>query len=280
MSSKEPVKNVAAQQHITPAPTPNLPTYDNQPIANTFIERARLATGSLTPHDVQRLQRTLGNQAVLRLYFSQTQPTTPEKDIHRNDAGGSSATGTVSNNVIQRVRHRRKEYKNERQRLSTEKRMGSVVESMEQAQQEQEDEAYEAEFDQYLSEAMSLILGEENNGVGGGVRFGSFWQAYDNKYWDAVEVTAQGNDNEDQSDSSSESNSETSESDSEDEEYNLVLKPGVKPAVAIDFLFADLDKWAFDCADAIQVARWYAMRHAMGAKEFNKSMSGMSFVLR
>lgn len=60
----------------------------------------------------------------------------------------------------------------------------------------------------------------------------------------------------------------------------LVLKAGKRPSDAIDALFAHLDIWSVDCAEFIQVAEWYAMRHAYGAEEFNRRVQGLSFDLR
>jgi hypothetical protein len=198
---------------------------------------------------------------------------------------GQSAA--AAGGVAQLERTRRKEYKKERERLASQKRMGPVIESMEQAAEEQEQAEYEAEFDSYLREGMELILGENAGGIGGGVRFGSFSMAFDATYWNRVLLEPEGSSNTEESDSDGdESNSETdetasSDSDTEDEpEYKLVMKSGVKPAAAIDYLFDNLTEWALDCAEAIQVARWYAMRHAMGAKKFNSAMPRMEFALK
>jgi hypothetical protein len=59
----------------------------------------------------------------------------------------------------------------------------------------------------------------------------------------------------------------------------LVLKSGKRPSDAIDSMFADLSKWRVDCAQFVQVAEWYALRHAYGADEFNKKV-GSTFELR
>jgi len=67
MSSKEPAKNSATkpQANLTPARRATVPDY--QPDADTLVERTRMAPNPLTPHDVLRLQRTIGNQAVGQL---------------------------------------------------------------------------------------------------------------------------------------------------------------------------------------------------------------------
>lgn len=59
----------------------------------------------------------------------------------------------------------------------------------------------------------------------------------------------------------------------------LSLKSGKLPSDAIDAMFADLKNWSVDCAQFVQVAEWYALRHAYGAAEFNKR-AGSSFKLR
>ena len=61
-----------------------------------------------------------------------------------------------------------------------------------------------------------------------------------------------------------------------DDEFGrkLKLKSGKQPSDAIDAMFADLSKWSVDCAQFVQVAEWYALRHAYGAEEFNKKVGG------
>ena len=59
----------------------------------------------------------------------------------------------------------------------------------------------------------------------------------------------------------------------------LSLKSGKRPSDAIDAMFGDLKKWSVDCAQFVQVAEWYALRHAYGAEEFNKR-AGSTFNLR
>ncbi len=191
------------------------------------------------------------------------------------------SSSSAGSSVFQMARKRRKEFKNERQRLATAKRNGSGEQVKERIEEEA---AYEDDFDQYLTEGMQLILGEDLGGTGYGVRFGSFSedtkespakQKYDIRYWDVIEEPSGAN----QDQSGTESDREDSESDDEPE-YKLVLKSGVKPSDAIDSLFDNLEKWALDCAEAIQVARWYAMRHALGAEKFNWSVKGMEFALK
>jgi len=166
--------------------------------------------------------------------------------------------------VVQLGRVRRKEFKNERQKLALEKRMEPEPDPRDVERDEAAE--YETTFDRHLRHGIKLILGSEAGGIGGGVRFGSFWQAFDKSHWKLVTTPAP-----------------VQESDSDDEEEpdrKLVLKGGTKPSAAIDFLFDNLNAWALDCADAIQVARWYAMRMAMGADEFDESVSGMQFELK
>jgi hypothetical protein len=69
------------------------------------------------------------------------------------------------------------------------------------------------------------------------------------------------------------------DSDSDGDEI-MVLKAG-SPAEAIDELFANLQqrKWTFDCIEFVQVARWYALRHALGFEEFNRRTTITSFKL-
>jgi hypothetical protein len=55
-------------------------------------------------------------------------------------------------------------------------------------------------------------------------------------------------------------------------ESKLVQTTGT-PAEAIDELFSNLDRWSFDCAEYIQVAIWYAQRHAMGTEFFNSKIT-------
>jgi hypothetical protein len=88
MSSKEPAKNAGVQQRTTaPTSAPHLPAYDNQPLANALIERAQLAPRSLTPRDVLKLQRTMGNQVVGRLMAQtvQRKPIKVENNIYTDD---------------------------------------------------------------------------------------------------------------------------------------------------------------------------------------------------
>jgi len=48
-----------------------------------------------------------------------------------------------------------------------------------------------------------------------------------------------------------------------------------KPSEAIDEMFDNLHLWTFDCAEYLQVARWYAQRHTLGADAFDKKMTGL-----
>ncbi len=67
-----------------------------------------------------------------------------------------------------------------------------------------------------------------------------------------------------------------------DPEYGLklVLKPGKLPSNAIDAMFANLSEWKVDCAEFVQIAEWFALRHAYGADDFNSRVAGLSFDLR
>ena len=60
----------------------------------------------------------------------------------------------------------------------------------------------------------------------------------------------------------------------------LVLRQGVLPSKAIDDLFADLGAWSLDCAQYVQVAEFYALRHARGAEAFDAANAGMRFEFR
>jgi hypothetical protein len=50
----------------------------------------------------------------------------------------------------------------------------------------------------------------------------------------------------------------------------LVLRSGIKPSQGIDELFKKIDNWKYDCAEMITLARYYAIRHAIGADAFNR----------
>lgn len=227
----------------------------------------------------ERVERYVAEQyldvldtGLARVHF--LDPKASSKSIAGSGGLGCRAKGECTTQfvaagaVLQRARGRHKEFKNERQRLATEKRMDDGVFERGHVQQT-EDETYAAEFASYLREGSSLILGEDLGGTGDGAQFGSFWDLYDKKYWQLV-VTPPSSKKEDKSDD-----------DEEDEpERKLILKEGADPAAAIDFLFAHLKRWAFDCADAVQVATWYAMRHAMGAEAFNESVADMEFALK
>lgn len=62
-------------------------------------------------------------------------------------------------------------------------------------------------------------------------------------------------------------------------ERKLTLKSGKLPSDAIDAMFDNLDQWSVDCAQMVQVAEWYALRHAYGAEKFNQRV-GRPFELR
>jgi protein-glutamine gamma-glutamyltransferase-like protein len=56
-----------------------------------------------------------------------------------------------------------------------------------------------------------------------------------------------------------------------------VLKPGRKPSEAIDAMFANLAQWRLDCAQYVQIAELYALRHTRGAEAFDSEHHGASF---
>lgn len=58
-------------------------------------------------------------------------------------------------------------------------------------------------------------------------------------------------------------------------ESKLVHSRG-SPALAIDEMFKNLHRlWTFDCAEYLQVARWYALRWAAGKKRFNAKIRSL-----
>jgi hypothetical protein len=104
-----------------------------------------------------------------------------------------------------------------------------------------------AEYEKRLKEAIDILES---------ARFGLCFESttrYDTKYWYIEEDPLFGK--------------------------KITLKSGKRPSDAIDAMFADLGKWSVDCAEFVQVAQWYALRHAYGADEFNKR-AGLSFSLR
>lgn len=128
-----------------------------------------------------------------------------------------------------------------------------------------DEQKYDEAYNQALAKGMGLVMGAAKGGSGKGAQFGISWDAYDKKYWKKVEQ---------------ESDSDESDSEDSEVEYKLVKKAGITPAEAIDFLFADPSAWAFDCCEAIQVARWYAQRHALGAAKFNAKFDGVAMELK
>jgi hypothetical protein len=52
-------------------------------------------------------------------------------------------------------------------------------------------------------------------------------------------------------------------------QYKLVLLDGKSPAAAIDALFGHQERWHVDCSQFVQVAHLFALRHALGAEEFD-----------
>jgi hypothetical protein len=60
----------------------------------------------------------------------------------------------------------------------------------------------------------------------------------------------------------------------------LVLRKGKLPSAAIDAMFADLGSWTLDCAQYVQVAELYAMRHARGTEAFDAGFQDMTFEFR
>jgi hypothetical protein len=116
------------------------------------------------------------------------------------------------------------------------------------------------QFEPYLLQAMRLLLGSDNGGDGGGVRFGDLaTNVRQNKQIQQIWKLVQ-----------------TDEDD--EEEYQLELQPGTSPTQATDAIFANLNDYAFDCAEAIPVAWWYAMRH-VDAQAFNQLANHATFIL-
>jgi Domain of unknown function (DUF4157)/Protein-glutamine gamma-glutamyltransferase len=62
---------------------------------------------------------------------------------------------------------------------------------------------------------------------------------------------------------------------------HLILRPGIKPSVAIDDLFSRIEKSTFDCGQFVQAAGLYALRHSLGADAFDNvgTKDGVAFVL-
>jgi hypothetical protein len=78
---------------------------------------------------------------------------------------------------------------------------------------------------------------------------------YDHDLWDKVKATKTG-------------------------EEALQLKPGIKPSVGMDAMFARLSEWSLDCAQFVQVAHLYALRWALGSTTFNNRVGAVRFLLR
>jgi Domain of unknown function (DUF4157)/Protein-glutamine gamma-glutamyltransferase len=102
-----------------------------------------------------------------------------------------------------------------------------------------------AVYDQKLQEAMPKIK----------ARFGRAEKGmFDKDYWEKIDV--QGGESE------------------------LQLLPGRWPSDAISAMVDKPDKWTLDCAQAVQLAHLYALRHALGATDFNKRVGRVGFRFR
>lgn len=58
--------------------------------------------------------------------------------------------------------------------------------------------------------------------------------------------------------------------DDDDEPYKLVLRKRVRPSEALRDMFDNLDQWAFDCAEALQLLQWYARLQLIGDAAFDE----------
>jgi hypothetical protein len=122
-----------------------------------------------------------------------------------------------------------------------------IIDETEAKHQEKTESKYGDKYDKYLVTAVNILndakLEFDHSDMRGRI--------FDSQYWKEVKRK---------------------------KESILVLKSGT-PAKAIDELFANVRKWALDCIDFIQVARWYALRHTIGEEEFNKKFGSMQFKL-
>ena len=60
----------------------------------------------------------------------------------------------------------------------------------------------------------------------------------------------------------------------------LVLRKGKWASQAIDATFANPGEWSVDCAEYVQLAELYALRHALGATKFNERVGSISLTIR
>jgi Domain of unknown function (DUF4157)/Protein-glutamine gamma-glutamyltransferase len=168
-----------------------------------------------------------------------------------------AAAGPTAVQQRRGTRKLRKPHKTERQALATAKRNPSV-ENDQDTEHDAEPEAVEAPgldeerdetakiYDGHLQTAIGLLLGLQG---GEKLRFPEpKTKQYNKANWVKGKVH-------------------------EDGEFELVLKKGVKPSAAIDDLFANVAAWGVDCAEFIQVAHWYALRHTLGTEEFDKHIA-------
>jgi uncharacterized protein DUF4157/annexin-like protein len=57
------------------------------------------------------------------------------------------------------------------------------------------------------------------------------------------------------------------------------LLPGKSPAAAIDAMFDHQDRWKIACAEFVQIAHLYALRHTLGQKRFDERVGKGGFTL-
>jgi Protein-glutamine gamma-glutamyltransferase/Domain of unknown function (DUF4157) len=63
-------------------------------------------------------------------------------------------------------------------------------------------------------------------------------------------------------------------------QLKLLLRRGKAPSKAIDATFANPKDWSVDCAEYVQLAELYALRHALGATEFNRRVGTITLTIR
>jgi hypothetical protein len=63
-------------------------------------------------------------------------------------------------------------------------------------------------------------------------------------------------------------------------QLKLVLRRGKAPSKAIDATFANPGEWSVDCAEYVQLAELYALRHSLGATEFNQRVKTIRLTIR
>lgn len=114
-------------------------------------------------------------------------------------------------------------------------------------------------YQKKLQEAIKLLSGVAFGRCEGAQPTPDPSDKYDKRYWEEVDIT---------------------DPQTKHKQAQLVLKAGIKPSVAIDEIFANLKLWSFDCAQYVQVAELYALRHSLGTKTFDSFVSGGPFLLK